>query len=306
MVSKKYYQLLIISLTLNICMQGCYQWEKASRDAAKDLIFVGEFTQGLEGPAVNSAGELFFVNPQRNGTIGRIKTNKNKLDLFIPELPNGSVANGIRFNRNGDMFMADYVNHNILKVAKSSQEVIVFATDSTMNQPNDIAIHSNGTLFASDPNWSDSTGNIWRIDTTGNVVLLEQGMGTTNGIEVAPGDSLLYVGESVQRKVWVYRLSSDGQISNKKLLIEFENFGMDGMRTDVKGNLYITRYGKGTVAIVSPKGSLIGEIQLKGQKPSNIAFGGEDGRACYITCQDRGYIETFRSEFPGRSWQMLQ
>jgi len=113
----------------------------------------------------------------------------------------------------------------------------------------------------------------------------------------------LYVNESVQRKVWAYDLSGDGAISNKRLLIEFQDFGMDGMRCDVDGNLYIARHGKGTVAKVSPKGELLKEIPLMGKKPSNIAFGGPDGKTAYVTLQDHGNIETFRVETAGREWK---
>ena len=107
-------------------------------------------------------------------------------------------------------------------------------------------------LYASDPNWKNNTGNLWRIDTDGKVTQLEANVGTTNGIDVSPDNKTLYVNESVQRKIWAYDLSVDGEISNKRLLIEFPDFGMDGMRCDAKGNLYITRHGKGTVAKVSP------------------------------------------------------
>src|SRR5678809_655031 len=111
----------------------------------------------------------------------------------------------------------------------------------------------------------------------------DSSMGTTNGIEVSPDEKTLFVNESVQRKVWAYDLSSGGSVSNKRLLIEFPDFGMDGMRCDIDGNLYITRHGKGVVAKVSPAGKLLREIKLNGTKPSNVAFGGPDGRTAYIT-----------------------
>jgi sugar lactone lactonase YvrE len=130
-------------------------------------------------------------------------------------------------------------------------------------------------------------------------------MGTTNGIEVSPDDKVLYVNESVQRKVWAYDLSTDGNISNKRLLIEFPDFGMDGMRCDTDGNLYITRHGKGTVVKVSPAGKILREITLLGKKPSNIAFGGKDGRTAYVTLQDSGNIERFLVDEPGREWKLL-
>ncbi len=122
---------------------------------------------------------------------------------------------------------------------------------------------------------------------------------------VSPDETKLYVNESEQRNVWVYDLSPAGEISNKRLLVKFPDFGVDGMRCDEKGNLYITRYGKGTVVVISPQGKQLQEIRLKGEKPTNIVFGGLDGKTCYVTTlADRGCIETFRTEFARRSFRM--
>ena len=173
-----------------------------------------------------------------------------------------------------------------------------------MNQPNDIAIGANDILYASDPNWGNSTGQIWRIDPDKTITLLETAMGTTNGIEVSVDERTLYVNESVQRNVWAYDLSPEGEISNKRLLIRFPNSSLDGMRCDVEGSLYITRTGNGTVAKVSPEGETLLEVELEGRQPTNIAFGGPDGRTCYVTVADNGNIETFRVDQPGRSWML--
>ncbi len=268
---------------------------------SSDFTAVNSFTSGAEGPAVDSDGNLYAVNYSKEGTVGKI-TPGGDSSIFI-ELPDSSVGNGIRFNSRGDMLIADYTKHNILKVNMQDKQISVYAHDSTMNQPNDIAIDNKDRLYASDPKWKDSTGRIWRIDTNGKMAILEDNMGTTNGIEVSPNNKILYVNESVQRKVWVYDLSDSGTVSNKRLLIEFPDFGMDGMRCDVEGNLYIARHGKGTVAKVSPAGKLLKEINLTGKKPSNVAFGGDDGRTVYITLQDRGNIEMFRVDAPGREWK---
>ena len=265
---------------------------------------VNSFTAGAEGPAVDKSGTLYAVNFAREGTIGQVSP-KGQASLFV-ELPAGSVGNGIRFNKRGDMFIADYPKHNILKIAKGDKQVRVFANEPRMNQPNDIAIDSQDRLYASDPNWKNNTGNLWRIDADGKIKQLEANVGTTNGIEVSPDNKILYVNESIQRKVWAYDLSADGSISHKRLLIEFPDFGMDGMRCDTKGNLYIARHGKGTIAKVSPAGQLLQEITLIGKKPSNIAFGGKDGRTAYVTLQDQGNLETFRVDTPGREWAMQQ
>jgi sugar lactone lactonase YvrE len=131
-------------------------------------------------------------------------------------------------------------------------------------------------------------------------------MGTTNGIEVSPDEKTLYVNESAQCNVWAYDLSANGNVSAKRLLIQFPDFGMDGMRCDIDGNLYITRHGKGTIAKLSPAGDILREIELGDSNPSNIAFGGPDGCTAYVTLQQTGNVECFRVERPGRSWQLLQ
>ncbi|GAB3801116.1 SMP-30/gluconolactonase/LRE family protein [Spirosoma humi] len=273
-------------------------------EVVKSSIFTpaNGFTSGVEGPAVDKAGMVYAVNFGKQGTIGQI-TPDGKASVFV-ELPEGSIGNGIRFSKRGDMFIADYPKHNILKVVMGTKKLTVFANEPRMNQPNDIAIDSKDRLYASDPNWKENTGNIWRIDTDGKVTLLEANMGTTNGIDVSPDNKTLYVNESAQRKVWAYDLSADGKASNKRLLIEFPDFGMDGMRCDTKGNLYIVRYGKGTVVKLSPAGKVLQEIQLIGKKPTNIAFGGKDGRTAYVTLQDQGNLETFRVDTPGQEWAM--
>lgn len=280
-------------------------------EAVNETLFIssvltdpGLFTGGIEGPACDADGTLYAVNYDHEGSIGAV-TPAGEVSLFV-ELPNGSVGNGIRFDSRGVMLIADYTNHNVLSVDMQTREIGVLANEPRMNQPNDVAIGGNDIVYASDPNWGKSTGQLWRVTPEGVASLLEGEMGTTNGVEVGPGDSVLYVNESVQRNVWVYDLSPAGEISNKRLLIKFPDFGMDGMRCDVDGNLYITRHGKGTVVKVSPAGEVMVEIELAGEKPSNIAFGGPDGRTCYVTLQDSGNIETFRADRPGRSWQLYQ
>lgn len=268
---------------------------------ARDHVGDGVFSQGIEGPAVGPDGHLYLVSFGRDGTIGRVRAQADgsgKAELFV-ELPTGSTGNGIRFASDGRMYVADYSGHNVLRI-DAEGHVEVFAHDPRMYQPNDIALAPDGRLYASDPDWKNGGGQLWRIDRDGGTHLLETGMGTTNGVEVSPDGKHLYVNESVQRNLWVYDLDGDGKISNKRLLMNFPDHGLDGMRTDVDGNLYIARYGAGTVAVVSPEGRLLREVRLKGEKPTNVAFGGEDGRTVYVTLQDRGAVEAFRSARPGR------
>lgn len=272
--------------------------------APTDFTAPGSFTEGAEGPAVDREGNLYAVNFARQGTIG-IVTPAGAGSVFV-QLPEGSVGNGIRFDSSGDMLVADYAGHNVLRIDMRTRAVTVHAHEPRMNQPNDIAIGEDDRVYASDPSWADSTGNLWRVDRDGKVTLLERGMGTTNGIEVSPDQRTLYVNESIQRTVWAYDLSPAGEVSNKRLLIRFPDFGLDGMRADVAGNLYITRHGKGTVVKVSPGGQVLQEIALAGKRPTNVAFGGPDGRTLYVTVADRGNVEALRVDLPGWSWELAR
>ncbi|HCE05230.1 MAG TPA: gluconolactonase, partial [Verrucomicrobiales bacterium] len=246
------------------------------------------------------AGNIFAVNFAQQQTIGRT-TPTGQSEVFVT-LPNNSVGNGIRFDRAGRMYVADYVGHNVLRIDPGTRAVEVLAHESKMNQPNDLAIAPNGRLYASDPNWGAKTGQLWRIDPDGTTTRLATDMGTTNGVEVSPDGKRLYVNESVQRNVWVFDIQPDGGVANKRLLQQFPDHGFDGMRCDADGNLYITRYGKGTVAVLSPEGELLREINVLGARPSNLCFGGPDGRTVYVTEVEHRRLVQFRVEIPGAAW----
>ena len=267
---------------------------------ASDFTAENLFSENIEGPNFDKHGKLYVVNFRKDGTIACIPEN-GKPELFVT-LPEGSIANAIQFDANGTMLLADFKAHNILQVNMKTKKVSVYAHNDQFNQPNDICITKNGWLFASDPNWKASTGQVWRIDKDGKTTLVAEGMGTTNGIELSPDETTLYVNESVQRKIWAFTVGHDGSLSNKRLFFEFEDFGMDGMKTDKEGNLYVCRYGKGTIAIISPDRLFKREVKLTGKKVSNITFGGKDGKTCFVTLQDRKGMEKFTSDTPGRRY----
>ncbi len=277
-----------------------YKIEAQEFYKAKDLTGENLFTTNCEGPCVDKRGDLFVVNFQKDGTIGLVH-NDGTVEVYVT-LPEGSIANAIQFDKEGDMMLADFTGHNILKVNSKTKKISVYSHSDQFNSPNDICFNKKGQLFASDPNWKDSTGKLWRIDTDGKAVLLEEHMGTTNGIELSPDEKTLYVNESIQRMVWAYDVDEKGNVSNKRKFFEFPDFGLDGMKCDSEGNLFVTRYDKGAVVILSPQGKQLREVFIKGKKTSNIAFGGLDGKTCYVTLQDRKCVETFRSETRGKSF----
>ena len=246
----------------------------------------GTFSAAAEGPAVDSEGNLYAVNFSHDGTIGKI-SGSGEAELLLT-LPKGSTANGIVFDSGGAMYMADYTAHQVLKYKQG--QLSVHSHNKAMHQPNDLAIMSDGTLFASDPDWANSKGQLWRVNPDGTSVLLADDMGTTNGIAVSPDQQFLYVNESVQRRIWRFRIGADNNLSDKQLFARFNQFGLDGMRTDKAGNLYVARYGKGVIAKLSPDGRLLREYRLHNPYPTNVALN-QDQTLLYVTIQQCGCIE---------------
>ncbi len=261
------------------------------------------FTSGIEGPSCDKQGVLYACNFAKQGTVGCVIGQE--VSSFL-ELPQPSIGNGMVFDIHGNMYLADYVGHKIFKLEMSTKTLSVYAFEPRMNQPNDLAIMKNGTLFASDPNWSEQTGQLWRVDTDGKTTLLEEGMGTTNGLEVSPDEQTLYINETVQQRIWVYDLDKQGNLSSKRLFYQFHEFLLDGMRCDEAGNLFVTRYEGSRITVLSPTGDPLRDIPLLGKNCTNLAFGGEDGRTCFVTVADKGHVEMFRTEHPGRSWKLLE
>lgn len=289
--------LLMAALSCNRKLNPQQEFHKSLYESV-DLTAENLFTKNCEGPAVDKTGRLFVVNYQNDGTIGLVHPD-GKVELFVT-LPGKSIGNSIQFDARGNMLVADFTGHNILAVDPVTKDVSVYCHDDRFNQPNDICINKKGIVFASDPDWQRQTGQIWKIGLDGKAVLLKDNMGTTNGICLSPDEKVLYVNESIQRRIWAFDIDEQGNISGQRTFASFNDYGLDGMKCDNKGNLFVARYGKGAIAIFNSQGRQIQEVNLKGKDVSNITFGGKDMKTCFVTLQDRKCVEKFRTSYSGK------
>ena len=280
--------------------------------AAEDTLFVskritpqGEYTPGIEGPAVDASGNFYAVNFQQSGTIGKLAAGASQSQRFT-SLPAGSIGNGIRFDRQGRMYVADYRKHTIWVIASGETTPHLYFHSDRFNQPNDLAIAADGTLYASDPRFaSPAGGQIWRITRgadgkgQGEVMSSTRRLGVTNGIDLSPDGATLYVSESNSRQVWAYRLDGS-KLLDPRLVRGFADFEVDGLRTDIDGRIYLARLSAGKIAIIAANGSLEREAPLSGKQPTNLSFGGPDGKTVFVTQKEGRFIEAFRVDRPGR------
>src|ERR1700678_3606168 len=151
----------------------------------------GEYTFEIEGPAVDARGNLYIVNFGKPGTIGKLAAGASQSELFAL-LPEGSIGNAIRFDPEGRRFVADYKKHNIFLVSPDGKDVETYFHSDDFNQPNDMTIATDGTIYASDPHWKQHDGQVWRVrksadgSIVGERMAADRLMSTTNGIDLSP------------------------------------------------------------------------------------------------------------------------
>ena len=118
----------------------------------------GEYTFGIEGPAADLDGNLFVVNFGKPGTIGKLPAGGTASEQFTA-LPEGSVGNAIRFDVTAPCSSPTTRSTTSSRSRRAATEPGVWFHSDEMNQPNDITIARDGTIYASDPNWKGREGH---------------------------------------------------------------------------------------------------------------------------------------------------
>jgi sugar lactone lactonase YvrE len=92
-----------------------------------------------------------------------------------------------------------------------------------------------------------------------------------NGIVFSPDETKLYVNDSEKGHIRVFDVRSDGILANGRVFAKLkspnEEGAADGMKVDIKGNIYST--ASGGVWIFSPNGELLGIIKTP-EHPANL------------------------------------
>lgn len=262
----------------------------------RSRVVASGLTRSVDGPTWGDDGRLYVANARQRGEVAVLGPDGI---CGAVTLPAGSVAGGMVAVAGG-LLIADHTGHNVLRVDRDSGHPAVLAHEPSMHQPNDLAVGGGGRIYATDPDWSTGSGRLWLIQPGGRVMVLEDAMGTTNGVELSPTGDRLFVNETAQGNVWAYDIGRDGEVGNKALLAKFSPGSLDGMAADRDGNLWVTRYGLGRVSVLSPLGDPVRDVDLIGRGCTNLGFGGPDGRDVFVTL-DEGQVETFRVEVPGRA-----
>src|SRR5690625_767941 len=75
----------------------------------KELTKNDLFSHNIEGPSFRN-DTLFVVNYKHDGTIGYVLPG-GKCQLYTT-LPDSSIGNSLKFDKEGNMYVADFIGHN--------------------------------------------------------------------------------------------------------------------------------------------------------------------------------------------------
>ena len=267
-----------------------------------------------EGPVWRPAeGDLLFTDVPGN-TVWRW-SDADGLSVFLR--PSGLAlapgreasvgSNGLVLDAEGRLLLADHGSRAVTRLDPQTwlREVLADRYDGArFNSPNDLALHSGGALYFTDPPYGlagqDASpdkelahNGVYRLDPDGALTLLVDDLTRPNGVILSPDERTLYVANSdPARAIWrAYPVAADGSLGEGRLLFDATDRvgdaapGLpDGMAVAADGTLFAT--GPGGVLVLSPEGALLGTIRTP-RATANVTFGGADGRTLYLTSHDR-------------------
>lgn len=159
--------------------------------------------------------------------------------------------------------------------------------DRVSNRLNDAKVDSHGRLWAGsmDDEEKRVSGALYRLDPSLRWARMDDGYHVANGPTFSPDATMLYHTDSARREVYRFDLSPDGQLSNRRVFVRFQDdWGYpDGMTTDCDGGIWIAHWDGARVSRFTPDGELDRSIPLPVSRPTSCAFAGAKRDRLFIT-----------------------
>jgi gluconolactonase len=222
--------------------------------------------------------------------------------------PNANAANGMTLAHDGSLLVceqgtpASHGRIGRLDPAGGHAETVVDAWQGLrFNSPNDVVVHSDGSIWFTDPSYGHLQGfkpeplvgdYVYRYDPrTERVTVVADSFEKPNGLAFSPDERILYVGDSganqergsyypkLPHHIVAFDVAESGHLTGARLFAVTAPGFPDGIKVDSEGRVYASSFGG--VQVFSPAGDLIGEIDLPGAV--NFTFGGADRNLLFIT-----------------------
>ena len=189
---------------------------QTKNDTLNDILIPGEgwqlVSEGykfVEGPAVNTKGQVFFND------VTNSKTYKIGLDGKVVQfIADSKKGNGQAFGPDGRLYA----------VATGEQKVVAYDADGSAKViaegwvGNDIVVAHNGNVYVTNPPADNvnAPSKVWLIKPNGEKTVVDTGLKYANGITLSPDQTLLYVADYRSHWVYSYLIQPDGSLQDKQ------------------------------------------------------------------------------------------
>jgi len=241
-----------------------------------------------EGVASDARGQVYFSDIPASRIHFYDITDHGKIFL-----ENSNRANGLHVDHAGNIVACEGAEGGRLVQITPGGNVTVIADGydgKSFNSPNDLWKRPKGGYYMTDPRYGTSRDNLpqdgehvyYIAGDPKKVIRVIDDMVRPNGVTGTPDGSILYVADQGAGKTYKYTILEDGTLTGKQL---FADEGSDGMTIDSQGNVYLTNTA---VKVYNPAGRLIETIEVP-ESPTNVCFGGEEGKTLFITARTSVY-----------------
>lgn len=160
------------------------------------------------------------------------------------------------------------------------------------NRLNDAKVDKAGRLWAGSKDDSDqeASGALYRLDPDLTWHRCDDGYLVTNGPAFGSDGRTCYHCDSGRRLVYAFDVSEDGELSNRRVFIRFENdWGYpDGLTMDARGGLWVAHWDGSRISRFTSSGTLDRSIALPTARVTSMTFGGSDLSRLFVTTASFG------------------
>ncbi|MCX6328405.1 MAG: SMP-30/gluconolactonase/LRE family protein [Bacteroidia bacterium] len=288
-------------------------------NAAIERLWTG--ARWAEGPVWFGDGKFLLFSDIPNNTILRWTEETGKVSKFRSP---SNYSNGNTRDRQGRLITCEHDTRRITRTEPDGSITVLIDKyqNKRLNAPNDVVVHSNGSIWFTDPGYgilSNYEGhldqfelptNVYRFDpSTGETTVVTDEFIRPNGLCFSPDEKLLYIVDTGQpddkpQPIKVFNVLEGRKLSDSRLFCDMGKGGSDGIRCDIDGNVWAAAGGGGEgydgVHIFAPDGKLIGKICLP-EICSNLCFGGTKHNRLFMTASQSLYslyVNTLGAQIP--------
>jgi len=262
-------------------------------------------------------GYLLFSDIPKN-TINRYKDGDSIRVFLRPAgytgpTPQGRElgSNGLAFDANDRLVMADHGNRQIARVNDSLATKTALADrydGKRLNSPNDVVERSDGSVWFTDPSYgidSDYEGHqakseigadqVYRIDPgTAEVRLVADDFNRPNGLAFSQDERQLYITDSEESHIRLFDVADDSTLTGGTVFARCDAGAFDGVRLDDTGRIWAAAHDG--IHCFDPDGTLLGKLRVP-ETVANFTFGGPQRNHLFICATSSLY--SLRVNFNG-------